>query len=224
MHVTRQRLDRARGRRRTQVLAGAATLAVAVAGTGAAAAATDRFGTHRVGESTGQGLLLPSNQTIKPIGDRLLVDDGKLLASTVSPDGRYLAALTNDRGIALTIVDLQQHKVLQQAGTSSDADLHLRSNSVGQEGPFYSPDGSSLWMPQQDGFDRFPVNADGTVGAPTFLALDKQDGKSALPTGTAFSADGKFAYVALNGQNQVAKLDTATGQVLARYDVGNAPR
>lgn len=232
MHVTRQRVNpaeplghaRSGRRRRTQLLAGAATVAVAVAGTGAAAAATDRFGTHRVGDSTGQGLLLPSNQTIEPIGDRLLVDNGKLLASTVSPDGRYLAALTNDRGIALTIVDLQQHKVLQQAGTSSDADLHLSSNSVGQEGPFYSPDGKTLWMPQQDGLARFPVNADGTVGAPTFLALEKQDGKSALPTGVAFSADGSVAYVALNGQNQVAKLDATNGEVLARYDVGNAPR
>jgi YVTN family beta-propeller protein len=202
------------------VLAGAATLAVAVAGTGAAAAATDRFGTHRVGESTGQGLLLPSNQTIEPIGDRLLVDNGKLLASTVSPDGRYLAALTNDRGIALTIVDLQQHKVLQQVGKSAD----LSSTSVGQEGPFYSPDGRSLWMPQTNGISKFPVNADGTVGAPTFIALAKQGDKSALPTGTVFSADGKYAYVALNGQNQVAKLDAATGEVLAQYDVGNAPR
>ncbi|MGN6244453.1 MAG: phosphoesterase [Motilibacteraceae bacterium] len=224
MHVTRQRLTPTRGRRRTQVLAGAATVAVAVAGTGVAAAATDRFGTHRVGDSTGQGLLLPSNQNIKPIGDRLLVDNGKLLASTVSPDGRYLAALTNDRAIALTIIDLQQHKILQQAGTSGDADLKISSNNVGQEGPFYTPDGTFLWMPQVNGFDRFPVNADGTVGAPTFLSLPKQGSKSALPTGVAFSADGTVAYVALNGQNQVAKLDAATGEVLARYDVGNAPR
>ena len=51
------------------------------------------------------------------------------------------------------------------------ADLRISGNTVGQEGPTYSPDGTSLWMPQMDGFARFPVNADGSVSAPTGIPI-----------------------------------------------------
>src|SRR6478672_4187412 len=111
MHVTRQRRDTGVrlglfGRRTTSRirLLAVGTTALALTGGGLAYASTQAFGTHLVGQSTGQGLLLPSDQAIDPIGRRLLVDDGKLLASTTSPDGHHLAALTTDRGIALTIV------------------------------------------------------------------------------------------------------------------------
>ena len=52
------------------------------------------FGTHQVGEEVNGKLLLPSNQWIKPVGSRILVDDGRLTASTLSPDGTKLAALS----------------------------------------------------------------------------------------------------------------------------------
>ena len=189
MNVTRQRRRVAKVRlglfgrrvsRRIRILT-VGTAALAVAGGGLAYASTDAFGTHKVGETTDQGLLLPSDQVIDPVGDRLLVDNGKLLSSTVSPDGHHLAALTNDRSIALTIVDLDDYKILQQVGTSSAADLRISSNNVGQEGPTYSPDGKFLWMPQIDGFTRFPVNADGTVSTPTSIPIPAQGSKRALP-------------------------------------------
>lgn len=232
MHVTRQRrrdpgirlgLFGIRASRRTRILA-AGTAALTVLGGGIAYASTTGFGTHRVGETTGQGLLLPSDQAISPIGDRLLIDNGKLLSSTLSPDGRYLAAHTNDRGIALTIVDLENYEVLQQAGTSSAADLRIGRNNVGQEGPTYSPDGSTLWMPQINGFERFPVNADGTVDAPTFISIPADGPRRALPAQAVFSADGGTLYVAVNGQNRVVAMDPATGEIQQSWEVGNAPR
>jgi hypothetical protein len=138
MHVTRQRVTKARqwpfglrtGRRIRLVAAG--TAALAITGGGVAYASTGAFGNNRVGTTYKDGLQLASEQIIKPIGDRLLVDNGKLLASTVSPDGRFLAALTNDRAIALTIVDLKTYKVLQQAGTDKSADVRIAGNNVGQ--------------------------------------------------------------------------------------------
>ena len=149
MHVRRQRrrgtgsdpglLRRPAGNRiRLRILA-ASAVALAIAGGGMASASTEQFGNAKVGETTPLGLMLPDDQAIAPVGDRLLVNNGKLLASTVSPDGHYLAALTNDRAIALTIVDLQTYKVIQQAGTDPNADLHLNANNVGQQGPTYSP-------------------------------------------------------------------------------------
>ena len=231
MHVTRRRrvegvrlgIFGRRTTRRVRVIA-AGTTALALVGGGIAYASTEAFGTHQVGENTGQGLLLASDQAIKSLGDRLLVDNGKLLSSTISPSGRYLAALTTDRAIALTIVDLKNYSVLQQAGTSTDADLRISSNNVGQEGPSYSPDGSTLWLPQIKGFQRFPVNADGTVGAPTFISIPADGSKNALPAQAVFSSDGATMYVAVNGQNRVVAMDPVTGTIQQSWAVGNAPR
>ncbi|MCO5970968.1 hypothetical protein [Actinoallomurus soli] len=231
MHVTRQRVTkkapsglfgRRTGHRIRLVAAGTAALAIASASI--AYASTDVFGGNHVGSTTDAGLQLASDQALNPIGDRLLVDNGKLLASTVSPDGRFLAALTNDRSIALTIVDLKNYKVLQQAGTASTAGVRISSNSVGQEGPAYSPDGKTLWLPQLDGFSRFPVNDDGTLGKPTSIPIAAQGSKHAIPAQAVFSADGKTVYVAVNGQNRVVAMDAATGTIQQNWNVGIAPR
>src|SRR5262249_4314961 len=160
-----------------------------------------------VGSSYSQGLQLASDQAIAPDGERLLENQGKLLSSTISPDGRYLAALTTDRSIALTIVDLDTYKIVQQAGTATTADLRISSNDVGQEGPTYSPDGKFLWMPQINGFDRFPVTANGTVTAPTFVPIAAQGSKHALPAQAVFSSDGSTMYAVVNGQNTVVQMD-----------------
>jgi YVTN family beta-propeller protein len=230
MHVTRQRVTKARqwpfglrtGRRIRLVAAG--TAALAITGGGVAYASTGAFGNNRVGTTYKDGLQLASEQIIKPIGDRLLVDNGKLLASTVSPDGRFLAALTNDRAIALTIVDLKTYKVLQQAGTDKSADVRIAGNNVGQEGPAYSPDGRTLWLPQINGFTRFPVNEDGTLGTPASVPIPAQGTKKALPAQAVFSPDGKTVYAAVNGQNRVVAMDAATGAIQRTWTVGTAPR
>ncbi|TDD87000.1 phosphoesterase [Actinomadura darangshiensis] len=230
MHVTRKRVEKARAGffgpltgRRVRLVAGG-TAALAIASGGVSYASTGGFGHNRVGSTTRDGLQLASDQIIKPIGDRLLVDNGKLLASAVSPDGRHLAALTNDRSIALTIVDLKTYKVLQQAGTAKTADVRISSNNVGQEGPAYSPDGKTLWLPQIDGFTRFPVKDDGTLGTPVSIPIAAQGSKKALPAQAVFSPDGGTVYAAVNGQNRVVAMDAATGAIQRSWTVGTAPR
>jgi len=232
MQVQRQRLKRPENRfgvfrrltdRRVQVVA-AGSAALAITGGGIASASTYAFGDHKVADETGLGTVLAGDQFNKPIGDRLLVNNGKLLSSTVSPDGRYLAALTTDRSIALTIVDLANYKVIQQAGTAATANLRISNNNAGQEGPTYSPDGKFLWMAQINGFNRFPVNADGTLSAPTFISLPIDGAKHPLPAQAVFSSDGATLYTAVNGQNRVVALDPATGAIKQSWNVGNAPR
>ncbi|MBO2455595.1 phosphoesterase [Actinomadura barringtoniae] len=232
MQVKRQRLKAPENRfgvfrrltdRRVQVVA-AGTAALAITSGGIASASTYAFGNHKVADETGLGTVLASDQFSKPIGDRLLVDNGKLLSSTVSPDGRYLAALTTDRSIALTIVDLSTYKVIQQAGTAATANLKINNNNAGQEGPTYSPDGKFLWMGQINGFNRFPVNADGTLSAPTFISLPIDGSKHPLPAQAVFSSDGATLYTAVNGQNRVVAMDPATGAIKQSWNVGNAPR
>ncbi|MEU8275256.1 bifunctional YncE family protein/alkaline phosphatase family protein [Microbispora bryophytorum] len=230
MHVTRQRVAKVptgllsgRTGRRTRLLA-AATAALVVTGGGIAYASTDVFGTQQVGQTTDKGLVVSSDQYINPIGERLVIDNGKIMSSSVSPDGAHLAASVTDGGMALVIVDLKDWKVQQVVGNNAAANLRITDNLVGQEGPTYSPDGSQLWLGRADGFTRFTVNPDGSLAAPVNVTIAAQGSKRALVGEPVFSADGKTVYVAVNGQNRVVAMDAATGAIQQSWAVGNAPR
>jgi YVTN family beta-propeller protein len=234
MQVTRRRrrvekdkfrlLDLRSGRRLRLATSGIATLALVAVGSGVGSASTEGFGTYQVGQTTDQGLVVSGDQFVNPIGERLVVNNGKIMASTVSPDGSHLAALTADGGIALTIVDLKNWKVQQLVGNSAAANLRISGNDVGQEGPSYSPDGKTLWMAQIDGYRRFTVNPDGTLANPAFVTIPADGPKHALVAQAVFSPDGSTVYAAVNGQNRVVALNAATGAIQQSWAVGNAPR
>ncbi|OAH12344.1 bifunctional YncE family protein/alkaline phosphatase family protein [Streptomyces jeddahensis] len=232
MQVTRRRrrvekghfrlLGRRFGRRIPLVTAG--TTAFAVVAAGVAFAQTHQFGTDQVGQTTDQGQVISSDQYIAPYGDRLVVNNGKIMSSSVSPDGTHLAASVTDGGMALSIVDLKNWKVQQLVGNSASADLRVSGNSVGQEGPTYSPDGTQLWLGQTDGYTKFTVNPDGSVANPTFIRIPADGAKHALVGEAVFSPDGSTVYSAVNGQNRVVTIDAATGAIQQSWAVGNAPR
>jgi hypothetical protein len=234
MQVTRQRRRRdpnadarlrARpGRKARLAIAGAAALAIAGTGSGIVYASTSGFGTEQADHTYGGGEVLPDDQAIKPIGDRLVINSGKIMTSTVSPDGTHLAALTADGGASVTIVDLKNWTVQQLVGNSSADNLRISDTSVGQQGPTYSPDGSTLWVPVINGYDRYPVNADGTVSAPTVISIPAEGSESALSAQAAFSADGSTVYADVNGQNRVVAINAATGAIEQSWPVGIAPR
>ncbi|MFB9836976.1 alkaline phosphatase family protein [Actinoallomurus acaciae] len=230
MHVTRQRVVKSRRkflerrtRRRIHTVA-AGTAALAVAGGSIAYASTDGFGTQQVGQTTRNGQVVSSDQYIKPIGRRLVINPGKIMSSSVSPDGTHLAASVTDGGMALAIVNLKDWKVQQLVGNNAAADLKISGNDVGQEGPTYSPDGSQLWLGQTDGYTKFTVNSDGTLAGPTSIKIPADGPKHALVAQPVFAPDGKTVYSAVNGQNRVVAIDTATGAIQQSWNVGNAPR
>ncbi|MEU6661898.1 bifunctional YncE family protein/alkaline phosphatase family protein [Streptomyces sp. NPDC046821] len=210
------------GRRIPLAVAGVTALAVAAAGT--AFAQTQQFGTDQVGQVTDRGQVVSSNQYIAPYGDRLVLDRGKIMSSSVSPDGTHLAASVTDGGVALSIVDLKTWKVQQYVGKAADADLKISGNDVGQEGPTYSPDGSQLWLGQIDGYTRFTVKADGSLADPTAVKIPADGPRHALAGEAVFSPDGSTVYSAVNGQNKVVAIDAATGAIQRSWAVGNAPR
>ncbi|MFF9155033.1 alkaline phosphatase family protein [Streptomyces sp. NPDC014846] len=233
MQVTRRRrrvgkddlpglLGRRIGRRIPLVTAG--TTALALVAAGVAFAQTHQFGTDQVGQTTDRGQVVSSDQYIAPYGDRLVIDNGKIMSSSVSPDGSHLAASVTDGGSALAVVDLKDWKVQQLVGTSAASTPRLSSNSVGQEGPTYSPDGSQLWLGQTDGYTRFTVNPDGSVIDPKPVRIPADGAKHALVGEAVFSPDGSTVYSAVNGQNRVVAIDAATGAVEQTWAVGNAPR
>src|SRR5215831_3053045 len=143
------------------------TTALVLAGAGIAYASTEVLGQNQVGTDYADGIQVSDDQIIKPLGARLLTQFGKFMGSTVSPDGRFLAATSADKSVSLQIFDLSSYRLIWTVGTASGVNQRYTNLSVGQEGPTYSPDGRFLWLPQQDAITRFPVNADGTLGAPT---------------------------------------------------------
>ena len=206
-----------------------------LAGAGATYASTVGFGDNQVGTQYAKGIQVSDDQIIKPLGDRLLTQFGKFMGSTVSPDGRFLAATSADKSVSLQIFDLSSYKLIWTVGTASAVNQTLTDGTVGQEGPTYSPDGKFLWLPEQDALSRFPVNADGTLGTPTRFSLptvgSHPSGNGATPTPnsalvgqTKYSPDGSTLYAALNGQNTVVALDPNTGTVKHTWNVGIAPR
>jgi len=143
------------------LLGGVATAAAAAAG---AFRQASPFGDEQVGQTYANGILLPTNQWINPIGTRLLVNDGRVLSSAISPDGTYLAALTwNDFTGFLTIVNLKTNTIVQQVGTGVGTDKTIGDGTVAADGPLWSADGKTLWVPQTEDLLRFDVASDGTV-------------------------------------------------------------
>src|SRR5215831_14888338 len=134
------------------------TTALVLAGAGIAYASTEVFGQNQVGTEYADGIQVSDDQIIKPLGDRLLTQFGKFMGSTVSPDGRFLAATSADKSVALQIFDLSSYKLIWTAGTASAINQKLTDGTVGQVGPTYSPDGKFLWVPEQNEITRFAVN------------------------------------------------------------------
>src|SRR6478609_7711137 len=213
MHVTRQRrvtevrlgLFGRRSTRRVRVLA-AGTAVFALVGGGLAYGTTVGFGDHQVGNEYADGLQISSDQVLKPLGQRLMTPYGKFMGSSVSPDGRFLAATSADRSVALQIFDLSSYKLIWTVGSASFVNQKLSDGSVGQEKPTYSPDGKFLWISQSNNLTRFPVNSDGSLGVPTTIALPKINNQSPIPGEAIYSPDGSTLYVAVNGNNTVMAL------------------
>ncbi|MGW1194715.1 bifunctional YncE family protein/alkaline phosphatase family protein [Streptomyces sp. NPDC002536] len=215
----------ARARHRGTTVA-ALAVATAFATTAAATAVgiSGGFGKDKAGTETAKGMLLPSNQRITPFGVRHRIDDGRLLSSTVSPDGARIAAVTwkSFTGF-LTVFDARTGKVVQQTGTGQGKDQRFGDGSAGTDAPLYSPDGRTLWFPQAGDVVRFTVGRDGTVSKPVVVKLTGAHG-SALPGGMALSPDGSRLYAALNGSNTLGVVDTGTNKLVKEIKVGNAPR
>jgi YVTN family beta-propeller protein len=234
---------RTRRRRRGRVaIAAALTTCVAVVGVASAAIGRffDPFGNQQVSQTYANGVLLPTDQWISPLGTRILDNTERLVSSTISPDGRYLAALGwNDFSGYLTIFDLQTGKMVSQTGLATGTGT-AQDYSVAADGPLFSSDGKTIWVPQSTWLAKFSFDPSTGAAAQedaialcgsalTSPACNPNIGPSNangawLPSGMALSPDGNTLYVALNGNNTLGVVNTQTDTLTARIPVGNAPR
>src|SRR5215468_2453268 len=126
MQVTRQRRPASRvrlgafgGSARRLRIAAIGSAAVVLAGAGLAYASTEGFGHNQVGTEYADGIQVSDDQIIKPLGDRLLTEVGKFMGSTVTPDGRFLAATSAEKSVPLQIFDLWSYSLIWTVGTRS---------------------------------------------------------------------------------------------------------
>ena len=112
-----------------------AAAALALTGTGIAVAFDHRARHNQVGQNTGKGLVVSDDQVLKPLGQRLQTQFGKFMGSTVSPDGRFLAATSTDKSVVLQIFDLKTYKLIWTVGSASAINQTLADGTVGQVGP-----------------------------------------------------------------------------------------
>jgi YVTN family beta-propeller protein len=240
------RRSKVRRRGRVAVAAAIASCVVVIGATAAAAFGGfgfNPFGTQQVGLTSANGVLLPTNQWISPLGTRILDKQERLVSSTLSPNGTYVAALGwNEFSGYLTIIDLKTQTIVDHTGLATPG-APATDYSVAADGPLFSRDGTTLWVPQSTFLLRFsfdPTNGTATqtaaiplCGSPlTEPQCNPNTGPSnadgaELPSGMAYSPDGSKLYVALNGANKLAVIDNpaaTTPSVSSTIPVGNAPR
>ncbi|HEX4258989.1 MAG TPA: phosphoesterase, partial [Streptosporangiaceae bacterium] len=198
------------------ITAGSAAAALVLTGTGIAVGSTIGFGTDQVGQTVNKGLVVSDNQIISPYGTRLVLNNGKIMGSTVSPDGTHMAVTLADGAQAVGIVNLSNWTVQQYISPGG--------SDVGQANPTYSPDGKQLWVGRNDGYTKFTVNPDGSLSSPVQISIPAHGSKEALVGKALFSPDGSTVYSAVNGQNTVVAINAATGAIEQTWNVGNAPR
>jgi YVTN family beta-propeller protein len=234
-----------RGNPRSRRLGAVAVLVAFVALVGVASAelgGINPFGSDEVGQTYHGALLLPTNQWISPIGDRIEDSNGRIVSSTLSPDGQYMAALTwNEFTGYLTIFDLKTGKIVQEEGgypNTLDPAAGEPGEEVAADGPLYSPDGKTMWVPQTGDIAKFTVDPEtGMVSEKVIITIPKAangpapeysteatHSGEAEPSGMALSSDGSKLYVAFNGSNTLGVINTSTNEVEKEIPVGNAPR
>ena len=144
----------------------------------------------------------------------LLVNDGRLPSSAISPNGKYLAALTwNDFTGFLTIINLKTNKIVQQVGTGATGNPSSATARSPPTARCGRPTASRCGSRSPADLVRFSVAP--TARSPTrsiiplVTAINEPDHRASytadLPSGMALSSDGSKLYVALNGVNQLGR-------------------
>lgn len=127
----------------------------------------------------------------------------------VTPDGREVWVGSNNQH-TVTVVDTRAWKAVD---TLAAAGLPYRIA--------ISPDGRSAVVPApMGGLVRIFDVATRTERAIVDFGAG---GESQEPVGSTITADGAYAFIALQGTNEAAMIDLATGQELRRFATGAGP-
>jgi YVTN family beta-propeller protein len=192
------------------------TLAIALA-LGAVALLAEETGVFPALRSTvtlgrqADGLYLVStNQLLSPWGEQTVIPGRP--ADMAWDGARRFLALLNTRGLVL----------LDGSTGTKVADIETRSTSYA--GVAFRPGDRQLWASEtsRNGPDSIVIEELSETGKPEKTSRIGLNGHP-LPTGIAFSADGRRAYVAFSRSNTLAVIDTNTLELVKEIGVGIAP-
>ena len=160
--------------------------------------------------SAGGFFLLPPNQLLRPWGEQTVIP-GRPVDMTYDSQRRVLAVL-NTRSILL----------LDGSTGTKVAEIPARNTSYA--GIAYRPGDRELWASEttRNGPDSILITKISEVGMPGESSRIGLNGHP-LPTGIAFSPDGRLAYVAFSRSNTLAVIDADTLELLKEINVGMAP-
>ncbi|MCU1235865.1 MAG: phosphoesterase family protein [Candidatus Solibacter sp.] len=154
--------------------------------------------------------LLPLNQLLRPWGEQTVIA-GRPVDMAYDSQRRVLAVL-NTRSI----------QILDGSTGTKVADIVTHTTSYA--GIAFRPGDRELWASEtaRNGPDSILVTKISELGMPgesNRIALRGHP----LPTGIAFSPDGRLAYVAFSRNNTLAVIDAGTLALREEIDVGMAP-
>ncbi len=166
--------------------------------------------TARLGKQPAGFYLVPTNQLLRPWGEQNAIT-GRPVDMAFDSQKRVLAVLN-------------WRSVLLLDGSTGTQISDIRSRSTSYAGIVFRPGDREIWASETtrtgpDDILVIPVSDVGMPGTPARIALKGHP----VPAGMAFSADGKFAYVALSRNNTLAVIDAASREVVKEVEVGVAP-
>lgn len=208
------------------------------------AAARDEASGRREGPAVGpmvghhepDGVVLPVPQTLTPLGRQVELPGMRPQTLALSPDGRLLvvSGKTNE----IVVLDPGTGEPRQcvrlpvgQLGASLPVSPQLLDAAAKAQASYaglvFSGDGRRIYLSNVEGDIKvFQVDPQGTVSGLGSFGLPMSDApkrKAEIPAGLALSADGRRLYVVANLSNALLELDSESGRLLRRFDVGVAP-
>jgi YVTN family beta-propeller protein len=166
--------------------------------------------TVALGKQDGGFFLLTPNQLLRPWGEQTVIP-GRPVDMAYDSQRRVLAVL-NTRSILL----------LDGSTGTKVAEIAARSTSYA--GIAYRPGDRELWASEtsRNGPDSILITKISELGMPGESSRIGLNGHP-LPTGIAFSPDGRLAYVAFSRSNTLAVIDADTLELRKEINVGMAP-
>jgi len=166
--------------------------------------------TAALGHQAGGYYLVPTNQMLRPWGEQTVIA------------GRPVDMAFDSAKRILAVLDTRSIVLLDGSTGTHIADIPSRTTSYA--GIAFRPGNRELWASETDrnngdGILIAELSDTGMPGKTSHVELKGH----AVPTGIAFSPDGKTAYAALSRNNTLAVIDATTHEVAREIEVGIAP-
>jgi YVTN family beta-propeller protein len=154
--------------------------------------------------------LVPSNQLLRPWGEQTVIA-GRPVDMAFDSDRRLLAVL-NTRSILLL------------DGSTGVKVAEVATKTTSYAGVAFRPGNREVWASEtsRNGPDAIVIAELSAVGMPEKTSRIELKGHP-VPTGIAFSPDGKTAYIAFSRNNSLGVVDAAARQLTKEVEVGMAP-